>query len=228
MRGRELPARRQAPARHRLRGAVAAVNPRLDLRLDLRLRPDRPVPRPPRLRPDRAGHGRADVRHRAARPGAGARRHPHRRPDVAGSSSRRASWWRCSSASARARGQWVHTSLLQAMVTMLDFQAARWLIDGEIPPQAGNDHPTGIPTGVFTTADGHINIAASGQTMFRRLCDGARRAGAGRRPALQDAGRPLEEPQALNAELDKVLVARSRAPSGSRRSTPPACPRARS
>ncbi|PYM67339.1 MAG: formyl-CoA transferase, partial [Candidatus Rokuibacteriota bacterium] len=57
------------------------------------------------------------------------------------------------------RGQWVHTSLLQAMVTMLDFQAARWLIDGEIPPQAGNDHPTGIPTGVFTTADGHINIA---------------------------------------------------------------------
>src|SRR3989449_11764263 len=59
------------------------------------------------------------------------------------------------------RGQWVHTSLLQAMVTMLDFQAARWLIDGAIPPQAGNDHPTGIPTGVFTTADGHINIAAS-------------------------------------------------------------------
>ncbi|OLD27065.1 MAG: formyl-CoA transferase, partial [Candidatus Rokubacteria bacterium 13_1_40CM_2_70_45] len=69
------------------------------------------------------------------------------------------------------RGQWVHTSLLQAMVTMLDFQAARWLIDGEIPPQAGNDHPTGIPTGVFTTADGHINIAASGQTMYRRLCE---------------------------------------------------------
>ena len=68
------------------------------------------------------------------------------------------------------KGQWVHTSLLQAMVTMLDFQAARWLIDGEIPPQAGNDHPTGIPTGVFTTADGHINIAASGQTMYRRLC----------------------------------------------------------
>ena len=47
------------------------------------------------------------------------------------------------------KGQWVHTSLLQAMVTMLDFQAARWLIAGEIPPQAGNDHPTVIPTGVF-------------------------------------------------------------------------------
>jgi formyl-CoA transferase len=47
------------------------------------------------------------------------------------------------------RGQWVHTSLLEAMVRMLDFQASRWLIGGEIPPRAGNDHPTGIPTGVF-------------------------------------------------------------------------------
>src|SRR4026209_1149474 len=64
------------------------------------------------------------------------------------------------------KGQWVHTSLLQAVVTMLDFQAARWLIAGEIPPQAGNDHPTAIPTGVFQTKDGHINIAASGQNMF--------------------------------------------------------------
>src|SRR2546429_7748928 len=73
------------------------------------------------------------------------------------------------------RGQWVHTSLLQAMVTMLDFQAARWLIDGAIPPQAGNDHPTGIPTGVFTTADGHINIAASGQTMVPRPSPALRR-----------------------------------------------------
>ena len=45
------------------------------------------------------------------------------------------------------KGQWVHTSLLEAMVTILDFQAARWLIDGAIAPQAGNDHPTGIPTG---------------------------------------------------------------------------------
>ncbi len=66
-------------------------------------------------------------------------------------------------------GQWVHTSLLEAQIAMLDFQAARWLIDGERPPQAGNDHPTGIPTGVFETADGHINIAAAGP-IFPRLC----------------------------------------------------------
>ena len=109
------------------------------------------------------------------------------------------------------RGQWVHTSLLQAMVTMLDFQAARWLIDGAIPPQAGNDHPTGIPTGVFTTADGHINIAASGQTMFRRLCVAI---GA---PELIDDPRFKTLPdrsknrKAMNAELDKVLVKRTSA-----------------
>jgi crotonobetainyl-CoA:carnitine CoA-transferase CaiB-like acyl-CoA transferase len=68
------------------------------------------------------------------------------------------------------QGQWVHTSLLQAMISMMDFQAARYLKDGEIPKQAGNNHPTGIPTGVFPTSDGHINIAASGTVLFERLC----------------------------------------------------------
>ena len=63
-------------------------------------------------------------------------------------------------------GQWVQTSLLEAMVAMLDFQATRWLIDGEVPPQAGNDHPTSFPMGVFPTKDGTINIAASGDRMF--------------------------------------------------------------
>ena len=67
-------------------------------------------------------------------------------------------------------GQWVHTSLLEAMVSMLDFQAARWLIGKEVPPQAGNNHPTGIPTGTFKVKDGYINIAASGQHMWKRLC----------------------------------------------------------
>ena len=68
------------------------------------------------------------------------------------------------------KGQWVHTSLLQAMISMMDFQAARYLKDSDIPKQAGNNHPTGIPTGVFPTADGHINIAASGAVLFERLC----------------------------------------------------------
>jgi formyl-CoA transferase len=67
-------------------------------------------------------------------------------------------------------GQWVESSLLAAQIAMLDFQAARWTIAGEVPEQAGNDHPTSIPTGVFRTRDGHINIASAGDAIFRRLC----------------------------------------------------------
>jgi len=68
------------------------------------------------------------------------------------------------------KGQWVTTSLLQAQIQMLDFQAARYLKDREIPETAGNDHPTSIPTGVFPTADGHINIAVAGGAMYERFC----------------------------------------------------------
>jgi crotonobetainyl-CoA:carnitine CoA-transferase CaiB-like acyl-CoA transferase len=67
-------------------------------------------------------------------------------------------------------GQWVQSSLLGAQISLLDFQAARWLIAKEVPGQAGNDHPTSIPTGVFPTSDGHINIAASGKHIFTRFC----------------------------------------------------------
>jgi formyl-CoA transferase len=69
------------------------------------------------------------------------------------------------------KGQWVHTSLIEAQIFMLDFQASRWLMKGEVPKQAGNDHPTSIPTGVFPTSDGYINIAASGQHMFKRFAE---------------------------------------------------------
>jgi len=67
-------------------------------------------------------------------------------------------------------GQAVSTSLLQAQIFMLDFQAARWLQMQEVPKQAGNNHPTSIPTGVFKTKDGHINIASTGQVMWERCC----------------------------------------------------------
>ncbi len=67
-------------------------------------------------------------------------------------------------------GQWIQTSLLQAQISMLDFQAARWLVEGDVAKQAGNNHPTSIPTGVFKTKNGHINIAASGDDMWLRLC----------------------------------------------------------
>ncbi len=72
---------------------------------------------------------------------------------------------------ASGEGQWVQSSLLQAEVAMLDFQAARWLLEDHVPAQAGNNHPTSIPTGVFPTSDGHINIAASGKVMFERFCN---------------------------------------------------------
>jgi len=68
------------------------------------------------------------------------------------------------------QGQWVRSSLLQAQIAMLDFQAERWLLAHEVPEQAGNDHPISIPTGVFPTRDGHITIAASGARIFGRLC----------------------------------------------------------
>lgn len=68
-------------------------------------------------------------------------------------------------------GQWVQSSLLSAMVSMMDFQAARWLVEGEVPAQAGNDHPTSMPTSVYPTADGFVNIAAAGKAIYIRLCE---------------------------------------------------------
>jgi crotonobetainyl-CoA:carnitine CoA-transferase CaiB-like acyl-CoA transferase len=68
------------------------------------------------------------------------------------------------------RGQWVQTSLLQAQIAMMDFQAARYLIDGEVPGPAGNDHPFSTPMGVMETADGHINIGVGGDRQWRDLC----------------------------------------------------------
>ncbi len=72
---------------------------------------------------------------------------------------------------ASGEGQWIQTSLLQAQAFMLDFQATRWLMDAEVAGQAGNNHPTIIPMGVFETADGHMNIAGGGQVMWQRLCN---------------------------------------------------------
>ena len=110
---------------------------------------------------------------------------------------------------ASGNGQWVQTSLLQAIIAMMDFQAARFLKDGEVPKQAGNDHPTGVPTGVFPTADGHINIAAAGEVLFRRFCDAV-----GLSDLYQDTrfdtyeGRSSNRAE-LNAEISKVTATQS-------------------
>ena len=68
-------------------------------------------------------------------------------------------------------GQWVTTSLLESIIAMLDFQAARWTMQGEVAPQAGNDHPTLIPMGTYPASDGHFNICAPGSDRFRKLCE---------------------------------------------------------
>ncbi|MFC3127662.1 CaiB/BaiF CoA transferase family protein [Pseudoroseomonas globiformis] len=102
------------------------------------------------------------------------------------------------------RGQWVQTSLLQAQVFMLDFQAARWLMAGEVPKQAGNNHPTSIPTGVFPTADGHMNIAATGQRIWQRFCEVLDRRQWLEDPRYGSSAARSQNRDALNAEIAEV------------------------
>jgi crotonobetainyl-CoA:carnitine CoA-transferase CaiB-like acyl-CoA transferase len=108
-------------------------------------------------------------------------------------------------------GQWVQTSLLQAQIFMLDFQAARWLIAQEIPKQAGNNHPTSIPTGVFKTADGHINIAATGQRIWERFCKAIDAPEMLTDPAYATSKERSQNRDALNAEINRRLIGRSSA-----------------
>jgi formyl-CoA transferase len=108
-------------------------------------------------------------------------------------------------------GQWVQTSLLQAQVFMLDFQAARWLMDGEVPRQAGNNHPTSIPTGVFQTTDGYINIAVSGQAIWQRFLEAIGHPELGDDPAYATGAERSKNRDALNAKLAAILRQQSSA-----------------
>jgi len=108
-------------------------------------------------------------------------------------------------------GQWITTSLLQAQIAMLDFQAARWTVAGEIAPQAGNNHPTSIPTGVFKTSDGHINIATTGMAMWGRLCQAIERPELEAHPDCATGELRSDNRDALNAELEKVTITKTSA-----------------
>ncbi len=101
-------------------------------------------------------------------------------------------------------GQWVQSSLLQAQIFMLDFQAARWLVDHEVPPQAGNNHPTSIPTGVFETSDGHINIAVAGQVIWERFCKAIDASHLAKNPDYATPEARSKNRDALNAELNAI------------------------
>lgn len=109
------------------------------------------------------------------------------------------------------KGQWVQSSLLQAGLVLLDFQAARYLMKGEVPPQVGNDHPYSMPTSAYQTSDGYINIGASGEAMWKRLCEAIGR------PELHDRAEFRSEPDrakhrvALNAALNEALAVKTSA-----------------
>jgi crotonobetainyl-CoA:carnitine CoA-transferase CaiB-like acyl-CoA transferase len=109
------------------------------------------------------------------------------------------------------RGQHVTTSLLQAQIFMLDFQGARWLIGGDVPKQAGNDHPTSIPTGVFKTTDGYINIATTGGRIWERFCTTLGGPELMQREEYKTGAARSQNRHALNAEINELTAKRSSA-----------------
>ena len=109
------------------------------------------------------------------------------------------------------KGQHITTSLLQAQIFMLDFQAARYLVSGEVAKQAGNNHPTSIPTGVFKTKDGYINIATTGQRIWQRFCEAAEATQLLKNPDYETGALRSKNRDALNAEIDALLVGRTNA-----------------
>ena len=105
----------------------------------------------------------------------------------------------------------MQTSLLEAMVSLTDYQAARWLIDKEVPEQAGNDHPTAIPTGVFPTADGHINIATAGEEMWRRLCVALDAPGMHTRPEYANNDQRSRNRDTLKEDISRITMKKTSA-----------------
>ena len=100
-------------------------------------------------------------------------------------------------------GQWVQSNLLQAGIQLLDFQAARYTMSGEVPPQVGNDHPTSMPTSAYTTADGHMNVAATGTKMWQRVCEAVGRMDLFEHPDFRTAEARAKNRKPLNEALNK-------------------------
>jgi len=101
------------------------------------------------------------------------------------------------------QGQWVQASLLEAMIFLLDFQAARWTMAQDLPAQVGNNHPTNAPMGVFRTQDGYITIAAS-RPMWRKLCVALGVPALLERPEYATAASRVTHREALNADIEQV------------------------
>ena len=109
------------------------------------------------------------------------------------------------------QGQWVKSNLLAAQISMLDFQAARWTIGHEVPEQAGNNHPTSIPTGVFQTKDGYINIAAAGNEIYGRMCKAIGAEHLFKDPLYATGPARSDNRDALNAEIGKITISKTSA-----------------
>jgi crotonobetainyl-CoA:carnitine CoA-transferase CaiB-like acyl-CoA transferase len=109
------------------------------------------------------------------------------------------------------KGQAIETSLLQAQIFMLDFQASRFLVDGEVAWQAGNNHPTSVPTGVFKTRDGLVNIATTGGKMWERFCATLGAEALAKNPDYRTAQARSKNRDALNAEIENHLQSRTSA-----------------
>jgi formyl-CoA transferase len=106
-------------------------------------------------------------------------------------------------------GQWVNTSLLQAQIFMLDFQAARWLSEKNVAGQAGNNHPTSVPTGVFKTTDGSINLAVAGETIWKRFVEAIDKKEWLDKDEFKGAKERLENRDYLNDLIEEVTVKKS-------------------
>jgi formyl-CoA transferase len=98
-------------------------------------------------------------------------------------------------------GRYVHTSLLESMIFMMDFQAARWLMEKDAPGQVGNEHPTQIPMGAFPTADGFMNLAASSNAQWRRLCEALGKPEWIEKPEWKNGGGRSKDRAALHAAI---------------------------
>jgi formyl-CoA transferase len=110
---------------------------------------------------------------------------------------------------ATGEGRWVRTSLLQALVGLADFQAARWLIDREVPGQAGNEHPSIAAMGLFEAADGFVNVAAAGATLFERFCRAAGSEALFADPRFCDAAARMGNREALGEAIAAIIRTRT-------------------
>lgn len=106
-------------------------------------------------------------------------------------------------------GQWVNTSLLQAQIFMLDFQAARWLSEKHVAGQAGNNHPTSVPTGVFKTSNGSINLAVAGETIWRRFVEAVDKKEWLEMHEFKDAKQRLKNRDYLNKLIEEVTISKT-------------------